>query len=374
MALNLVNLVNDYNGAILLEPGVAEFGFVDPQWYLALPVGHTLPAAGAHVMNTNVIDGNLNGPAFLKANYHRLVAANALGNADKALLVTLLRYRYATVGILDSDEGRRGVVTSEYSNAANLGANWDDNANNIPVNANATSIAQFAKRYGDTILHIMVYVFCSRGHHWQPEYDALYNRLLAANNILRPVTWNFPTNEELFRHSLHCLGMRIPLEYTLWCRTNARMTNPMRLRFTPHAPIAGAAQILTCGAVLREMTSEGWWGAFYNRFQVEITAIRDEMTTIAQHPYEYHVASRILTAQPKRDLTVAAVNAFNAICQLCLGYIDHLGRRHALAGQQVITMKSGGPKALAESFSRACDRLGRPSVEGVTMVQFITNL
>jgi hypothetical protein len=372
MALDLAQLVTDYNGAILLQPGTAEWGYVDPQWYLHFPAGQTPNAQ--HAIGTPAIAAD--GPTrnFMKANYTALAGPNALNHPDKALFATILRYHLAQNGLVEADLGRRGVLENEYDEVQHQGANWDAPENNIPRNANSASIARYVKKYADTLVHIMVYVFCSRGHHWQDEFDPLYDRLMNACGIQRPTTWILPSNKEMFRQILHCFGIRIPLEYTLYCKNNNRMVNPMRLRFSPHAPIAGAAQITTTFAVLNEMRSEAWWTAFYNKFQDPVDAIANEVAAISQHPYEYHVASRVVTGNAKRDLSQVSMAAFKVLSQYALGYIDYLGRRHSLAGQKVITQKSGGQKALAETFARACDRLGRPSIDVDDMAAFIASL
>jgi hypothetical protein len=374
MALNLDNLINAYNGAAVLQAGAIEWGFVEPEWYLALPVNHGLPVNHAHVIDTNPFGDNLNVNHFLKANYARLMSPNALNQADKALFITMLRYHAVRHGLLDMRLQERGVIESEYSVQNHQGADWDHALNNIPAHPQAQAISNYVKKYGDTIIQIMTYVFCARGHHWQPEYDALYDRLLAANSIQKPNTWQFPTNRELFRQSLHCFGVRIPLEYTLYCKNNNRMGNPMTIRFTPHAPIAGAAQALTTFAVLQEMRNEPWIGTFVSKFEPQVAEIEAQVAEIRANPYEYHVASRILTGNPKRQFRPTFNAAFNRLIQLCLGYLDYLGRKNALSGQQTLTHHSGGPKALADVFARACDRLGRPSLDGVTMDQFIRSL
>jgi hypothetical protein len=374
MALDLVNLLADYNGAAFLAPGTAEWGYVEPQWFLQIPHGANLAANGIHVVGTSSFGPNLNFNSFLKANYHALLGNNALGNTDKALFGAMLRAHLVSLGCLDDDLVRRGVLENEYRvmNAANN--DWAHVNNDIPDNANAGNIARYVKKFGDTIMQLMVYVFCARGHHWQDEYDQLYDRLMAACGVQRPNTWSFPTNRELFRQILHCFGVRIPLEAALWCRGNARMCNPMRLRFTPHTPIAGAAQILTLNAALNEMHTEGWWTPFSVKFQAPIAVITQEVATIAANPYEYHVASRVLTGVGKRNLTDQSLAAFTTLAQYALGYIDHLGKRHSLAGQKVLTQKTGGPKALADAFAKACDTLGKPSVNVASMTDFINSL
>jgi hypothetical protein len=374
MALNLVNLLNDYNGAVFLEPGSAEWSYVEPIWFLQLPYGHNIAANGAFALGTTAFGPNLSQTNFLKANYAALVDATALANADKALFGTLLRMHGATAGLIDSDLARRCVVEDEYVVRNPQNGNWDDAINAIPANARSREIAVYVKKYGDTFFQMMVYVFLARGHHWQDDYDPLYDRLLSACNVPRPTTWVLPTNREIFRQIMHCFGVHIPCRFALWCSAHNRMANPMRLRFNPHPPIAGAAQITTLAATLLEMHTEGWWGAFAIKFQPEIAAIDNEVAAIDHDPYRYHVASRVITGQAKIDLSPQSTAAFTSLAQYALGYIDYLGRKHSLAGQKVITQKAGGQKTLADTFSRACDRLGKPDINVADMATFINAL
>lgn len=372
MALDIGNLINDYNGAILLSPGHAEWGYVDPGWYLQIPLGANLGAIGQHALGVTPFGPNLNANNFLKANYSALFALT--GNADKSLFGALLRYHFARQGMIDADLGRRGVVEDEYAVRANLGADWNDPLNNIPANPNSQAMAKWIKKYGNIVCFMLSYVFTARGHHWEPEFDELYTRLMRASFVVKPTTWTFPSNEELFRLMLHCFGIKIPFDFTIAEKTAGRMVHPMAIRFQPHAPVAGAAQITTSVAILREMRTEGWWGSFEAKFQAHVDTLANEATTIALNPYEYHVASLVLTSQPKRNISPASLVSFNRLSQFMLGYLDHIGRRHPLSNQKVITSKSGGLKPLAESFARACDKYGKPGTDPNTMALYLTQV
>jgi len=152
------------------------------------------------------------------------------------------------------------------------------------------------------------------------------------------------------------------------------MANPIRLRFSPNCPVAGAAQITTLNATITEMSNEGWYSIFYDKFRNDIQEIQAETLEIAKKPYEYHVASRVVTGKVKKDLTASSLKSFKVLCQYALGYIDHLGRRHSLASQKVITQKSGGQKPIAEAFAQACDKFGKPDTNVASMEAFIHSL
>jgi hypothetical protein len=374
MALNINTLITDYNGAVYLQPGTAEWGYIEPQFFLQLPAGHNLPAVCPPVAGTNQFGANLSLPNFLKANYATLVDANALNNPDKALFGALLRAHYVSQGSLDNNLVRRCVLENEYNDRQPNNANWDDAANNIPANMNSAAIASYVKKYVNVIAQMMIYVFLSRGHHWQDEYEGIYTRLRAVNGMPVPQTWQLPTNKEIFRSLIHCFGvnnLRVLVEYH---QANNLMTNPMRLRFTPHAPVAGAAEVMTSVAVLNEMRTEPWFSEFDAKFNGEIAALTNEMGTISANPYDYHIASRVVNGQARRMLSNNAHVAFKRISQFLLGYIDHLGRRHSLSGQKAITHHSGGAKPMADAFAKACDFFGKPDTNVVDMATFLAPL
>jgi len=367
--MDFQTLLNDYNGSVLLEPGTSEWGYVEQQWFLMVPFDSKIPDKYLHDISVDPFKEILDFGNFMRANCDVLSRQNALGNPDKALFGALLRAHACKMGLFEPDIKKRCVIDNEYQLYTPTENNWKTVT--TPDSTAKKEIAAFVKKFGDTFIQMMVYVFCSRGHHWQDEFDGLYDKLMKACSITKPSTWSFPTNKEIFRQILHCFGVAIPLEFTKWCRENNRMANPIRLRFTPHAPVAGAAQITTLGATLNEMQTEGWYQAFYNKFQDHIKMIYLEIGTIGQHPYEFHVASRVVTGKPKRDLSNESLLAFKTLSQLALGYIDHLGRKHSLAGQKVITQKSGGMKPAAEAFSKACDRFGRPDTDVKDMAVFL---
>jgi hypothetical protein len=369
--MDFQTLLNDYNGSVLLEPGTSEWGYVEQQWYLMVPFEFNLKAEYNATIGVDALEKGINFANFVKANYDTLVKANALASEQKALFGTLLRVHAMKSGIFCPNKNQRCVVEDEYQAYTPIDNKWENV--NVPNVTAKKDIASFVKKFGDTFIQMMVYVFCSRGHHWQDEFDGLYDRLMDACGIIKPSGWAFPSNKEIFRQILHCFGVALPLQFTLWCRDNNRMANPIRLRFTPHAPIAGAAQITTLGAVLTEMQTEGWWQPFYEKFDDHIKMIYLEVEEIKKMPYSYHVASRVVTGKPKLDVSLQATTAFKTLSQLALGYIDHLGRKHSLSGQKVITKKSGGMKPVAEAFSRACDRFGKPSADVPNMATFLSS-
>jgi hypothetical protein len=119
------------------------------------------------------------------------------------------------------------------------------------------------------------------------------------------------------------------------------------------------------------MSQESWWFLFYQKFQNAINLIEAEVDEIHKSPYDFHVAAKVFGKASRKMVSDAAVKAFNLLCQFALGYIDHLGKRHSLSGQQAITQKSGGPRGTAEAFAKACDRFGKPNTDVPDMVTFL---
>lgn len=368
--MDFKTLLSDYNGSVLLEPGTSEWGYVEQQWFLQVPFDSKDLNKLKFSDNVDPFDANINFENFIRANYVVLSSANALGNNEKALFGAMLRAHCVKNKMFDMSKDTRCVIEDEYAIYEPTDKDWKQAI--VPDINTKREIASFVKKYGDTLVQMMVYVFCSRGHHWQDDFDGLYDKLMKACSIVKPVGWTLPDNRQIFRQILHCFGVHLPLLYTEWCRSNNRMSNPMRLRFTPHAPVAGAAQITTLSATLREMQTEGWWTAFYARFGDSVDAIDAEVLAINKTPYEYHVASRVVTGKPKKDVSENGTVAFKALSQLALGYIDHLGRKHSLSSQKVITQKSGGIKPSGEAFSKACDKFGKPDTDVADMAKFLS--
>lgn len=365
--MNLQALLDIYNGASFQEAGVVEWGYIEPPWYLQIPRGHSYTKMDAIKMGSSPFGDKLSEANFLKANYRALAQPNVLGNPDKALFATLLRFHCVSSGIFTLDKNARHVMEDEYNIADPLGDNWDDAQNNIPLNENHPAIARFIKRFADTLIQMMVFVFTARGHHWQSEYDGLYDRLIQTCGVEKPERWAFPTNKELFRSIMHCFGIYQPYQFCEFARATGRMCSPMNLRFQPHPPIAGAQIVYTSVATLGVMAQETWFGQYEKKFAEELHIVSEEHRRVNEHPMDYHVASKVLAGTQRRAISSEFMKAFSRISQTLLGYIDHLGRKHSLYGQKVITSKAGGLSPLGETFSSACDKFSKLSLEGLNM-------
>jgi hypothetical protein len=371
MALDLGNLLQTYNGTAMLAAGAAEWGFIDQKWYLAIPAtmnddAHMPDALTIDQTNWTVDEQR----TFMKANYKRMIAGGV--SQDEALFVTLFRIHIVRRGGIIR-MANRAVFEDEYSVEPHAGANWNAAENDIPNNQNAPSMARWVKRFGNAIIHAMVYGFITRGHHYKQEMSDLYSRLLESQGVDRNPGFQLPSFETLFRSSLHAFGVKPLVDITLDDKTNNKMMASMAVRFTPHAPVAGSAHISTLNATLEHMKKEQWYGAFNTKFRVNIERIQAEVATIATRPYEFHVSSRIVTGQAKRTISNDATIAFNRLSQYALGYIDYLGRKHSLSGQRAVTSKAGGMSALAETFSKACTTFASVKVTGDSMEAFLNS-
>lgn len=374
MALNLANMLADYNGTAFAVAGTGEWGFIPQAWYMAVPVGHGYPNNfdAAHLIVPFGGAGANSNETFQKANYHRLIAAGM--TADGALFGTMLRWHIASRGAVVMNMAQRAVVEDEYVAVNPGGGGWANAVNDIPNNANATNIAKYIRRYGTSLMHQMVFVFLGRGHHWNPVYDEIYDRLKTACFMADAPGFALPTNEQLYRLLMHPFGIKPLFALTLLDVGNAHMAAAMYIRFMPAPPIAGCAQITTLNASLITMSKEPWWPAFAARFATEIAVIRAEVVLIMANPTMYHVAARVFGHPNRVMVTAPAMAAFERLSQFALGFIDHLHRNHSLRGQQAITQHSGGMTGLAEAFSRACDRFGRPDANVADMATFLANL
>jgi uncharacterized membrane protein YfbV (UPF0208 family) len=370
MPIDLQVLLDDYNGSAMAVAGHAEWGFIPEEWFLAYPVGFGLPAN--YVIGTTPFANDDERKAFLKANYRQV--RNVAGSNETALFVALLRLHVATQGTLVSTVNARSVVEDEYVAVNHQGADWNDPLNDIPDTPTFHNVAKFIKHHGNTLVHQMIYLFSARGHHWDPQYNELYERLKKACFISGDLGFQLPSNEVIYRLAIHAFGVKSLLDLTMADRNTGRMAAAMVLRFTPSAPIAGVAHITTLNAALNTMRQEAWWEVFEAKFHEEITKIRDEVNTIHRAPYTYHVAAKVFGHNQRTMVSQQSLDAFNRLSQFVLGYIDHLGRRHSLAGQQAVTQKSGGPRGMAEAFSKACDKFTKPSTDVDSMAAFLASV
>jgi hypothetical protein len=378
MALNIATLLADYNGTALAVAGVAEWGFIPREWFIGIPRGCVIPvdfpAIGAPEGNPFRVGGWMESEHFIKANWKKLAAT--VPDPQTRLWVCMYRYHIASYGILCSSLVSRGVVEDEYEFIDHSGANWADAANAIAgvTEAQAKEISKHAKRYASMYMHSMVYVFSSRGHHWTPVYQDLYARLQEAQFLPANPGFALPSQEVIYRSAIHGFGIRGPLAATIYDRDHGNMAAAMRIRYEPHQPISGCAHITTSMAVIRYMQRESWFPVFATKFDAPIRAITDEVARIALAPTTFHVAAKVFGYPNRAVVSPNAMVGFNAINQFLLGYIDFLGARHSLHKQQAITNKAQGFGPLAEAFSRACDKFGKPSVDVAHMRAFLDSV
>jgi len=370
MSTDLPTLLDDYNGSAMAIAGHAEWGFVPEEWFIAIPEGFILP--NATNIGTSPFPDDGARQQFIQANFHQ--CRQAAGSNEVALFVAMLRYHIAQQGVLAATVAARAVVEDEYVVVAPRNDNWKDVQNNIPAIGAMHSISKFVKHHGNTLVHQMIYLFSARGHHWDPAYNDLYERTKKACFITGDMGFQLPSNEVIYRLAMHGFGVRPLLDLTLADKAANRMAAAMTLRFSPSAPIAGVAHITTLYAALNTMKQEAWWEAFDQKFNGEIGAINDEVAAIHSAPYTYHVAAKVFGHNQRAMASKPAMDAFNRLAQFVLGYIDHLGRRHSLAGQQAVSQKSGGARGIAEAFSRACDKFTKPSTDVDSMAAFLASV
>jgi hypothetical protein len=368
MALNFATLMADFNGTAMAIAGAAEWGFIPDGWKIYIPHGFNLP------QNVQIGTDQLgnNAEIFLKANYLGLTTAGLAAN--EAFFVSCFRMYLAQQGILTANLIQRGVVEDEYVIIAPVQNAWNNAGNDIPVNVYNPNVPKYIKRYGKILIHHLAYVFLSRGHHYKQEYNELYERLKSACFIPSNPGFVIPSNETLYRLAVHGFGVKPLIDLTLADKAASRMAAAMEIRFSPHAPISGVAHMTTLKAALNQMAKEQWWPAFAQKFAISINDLDAEVALIAANPLTYHISARVLGANARAMPSNAGNDAFTKLCQYALGYIDHLGRKHSLSGQQAITKKSNGMTGLADAFSKACDKFGKPTTDVDTMAQFLLNI
>jgi hypothetical protein len=376
MALDLGLLLADYNGAVFAQVGALEWGYIPNIWKLAIPdiINQFEEAQLPDNPTPNVSLAAVVAAQeriFIKAQFHRL--RGTIGDDEGTLWVAMMRLHAMKRGVMCKAAGRR-VNENEYSQQLHAGADWDDAANNLPVIPSAGDIARWVKRFGNCVLHAVGLAFLSRGHHYKKEYDEYYDRLMAAQGVDMRPGWALPSKEIIFRLSVHCFGVRPLIDLITTDKTAGRMSAAMMLRLSPAPAIAGCAHITTLQATLTEMKKEPWWNAFNTKFQGNINEINTEVQRIQANPLNYHVATRFITGGAKTDVTPAAKGAFDRLCVFAMGYIDYLGKKHALSGQKAITHHAGGGGGMVDIFSKACQVYGKGTYNEDTMAEWLANV
>jgi hypothetical protein len=370
MPVDIKVMLDDYNGAAMAVAGHAEWGFVSEDWYVAFPTGIIVP--DKYEAARNPFANQHEEIMFIKANYHHVV--KSAGSAEAALFVAMLRLHIAKQGMVAGDPTDRGVIEDEYVYVDAQGKDWDDAANNLPDIATSKAIGKYIKHHGNTIVHQLCYVFAARGHHWDPKYNELYGRLQGACFMSGNPGFQLPSNEVIYRLAIHGFGIKYLTVLSVSDKQQGKMAAAMFLRYDPAVPVAGTAHITTLNATLTTMHQEIWWGVFEQRFSNEIKAIEDETAKIHVNPFAYHVAAKVYGETNRKMASTESLKAFAVLCQFALGYIDHLGRRHSLSGQEAITQKSGGPRGSSDAFAKACDKFGKPGVDVATMAEFLQSI
>jgi len=380
MALNLEQILNDYNGTSMVIAGHAEWGFIERPWYIQLPSGTNPdhPALVNHVGSMNPFRGyrigDIEYPAamrsddFIAANFAQVLSIT--NDEQVSLFIAMLRYTLVENGALTTDTELRGVVDDEVTIQAQPVA--DDIAARITGMQNGGEIARWVKKYGMTYMHAMVLVFLSRGHHWSPAYEEIYGRLEAASLIQQPMNIKLPSKEQIYRLAMHGFGIKYLYGLTMEHAQNSRMASAIQLRYSPAPAIAGVAHITTCFAALTHMKAERWWPEFERVYHGEIRVLGDAVDMIIRDPTRYHIASKLITGLPRIFLPNRVKVAFETICQFVIGYIGYLGRSHTLSQQKAVSTKSGGARGVGIMFPDLLNNLARQAVRVTNMTSFLS--
>jgi hypothetical protein len=380
MALNLDELIATYNGTALLEAGHQEWGYIDDIWYLAVPDTYATASEEnkkyweeIHLGRSAFIDYPLfTKQDFIKANYQRLFRAT--NSPELALFGTLYRMTLVDQGLFCSDKGKRRVAVDEYVIVKPINNRWDAAENNLPVIVASNAIAAYAKRFSTTFIAHLAFIFSARGHHYAPEYNEHYKRLQDACFITSPSAFPMPSNEFLYRSFVHCFGVHPIIELALAFNAASKLPSAMKLRFDPHPPIAGCAHITTLKAILNAMEKEVLWKTIGSKFDREVDLINQEVALIRKSPFLYHVSSRCISGQPRVMVSQHAMEAFNKLSQLALGYLEYLGNKHSLYGQKAVTAKAGGVGPTAETWEDAFNEYGTPDIRSLTTAEFLAEM
>lgn len=382
--MNIAELIEVFNGSVLVEAGHQEWGYIPETWHLALPIeckhldSDDEPTKALKTswdktqISVSFFDDNQNARGlcnrthFLKANYHLLTQANV--TSQHALLIACMRMAIADSGAIALDPKQRSVIVDEYTYIDPPDHDWAKVI--IPGIEKHREIAAWAKKFTGILVSHIMFLFCARGHHYMPEYNEIYQKLYRNSFINDPVGFSLPTPEIVYRLSAHCFGVAPLINWVMELKRSNKMAAAMMIRFTPHPPIAGVAQFTTMQATFDDMKRHALWERIAKFRKDELALLKECCNDIHGDPYRYHVASKVIMGAPRMIPDQRYYDAFTKLAPIALGYIDYLGRRHSLSGQRAITQKYGGIDPAVEMWSRAFDQYGPPNAKDYTIDEF----
>jgi hypothetical protein len=386
--MNIAELIDVFNGSVLVEAGHQEWGYIPEAFHLGLPVDckatdkddqkkqdllkyweKTHPGESIFV-DKSPQNGLCRRADFIKANYFLLTQANV--TPQHALLITCMRMAVADAGAIALSTKKRNVIVDEYTYVSPPDDDWAKII--IPVIEKNRDIAAWAKKFTGILVSHIVFLFCARGHHYLPEYNEIYQKLYRNSFVNDPVGFSLPTPETTYRLSIHCFGIAPLLEWVQQLKLENKMAAAMMIRFDPHPPIAGVAQFTTMKATFDDMRRHSLWSRIEAYRADDLMILNQCCASIRQNPFAYHVASKVITGQPRVLPLQADYEAFARLAPIALGYIDYLGRRHSLSGQKAITQKYGGIDPAVEMWSRAFDEYGPPNAKDYTLDEFFAQV
>lgn len=382
--MNIAELIDVFNGSVLVEAGHQEWGYIPELWHLALPIeckptkddkGDVAKIKeywesdriGASIFtDNNQINGLCNRTHFIKANFHLLTQANV--TPQNALLITCMRMAIAEAGAIALNPKKRMVIVDEYTYITPAENDWNKIV--IPGIEKHREIAAWAKKFTGIIVSHIVFLFCARGHHYLPEYNEIYQKLYRNSFVNDPVGFSLPTPETMYRLSIHCFGVAPLLNWVNILKEENKMAAAMMIRYTPHPPIAGVAQFTTMKATFDDMHRHALWERISKLRQDDLANLQVFCMLVHSDPYRYHVASKVITGKARKLPEQLNYEVFTRLAPIALGYIDYLGRKHSLSGQRAITQKYGGIDPAVEMWSRAFDEYGPPNAKDYDIDEF----
>jgi len=386
--MNITELIDVFNGSVLVEAGHQEWGYIPETFHLGLPV-EVKPTKTDVQAKTDLLEywkktrigesiftdkndqhGLVNRTNFIKANFHLLTTANV--TPQHALLITCMRMAVADAGAIALLTKHRNVIVDEYTYVAPPEDNWDKVV--IPAIEKHRDIAAWAKKFTGILVSHIVFLFCARGHHYLPEYNEIYQKLYRNSFVNDPVGFSLPTPETTYRLSIHCFGIAPLLEWVQALKRENKMAAAMMIRFDPHPPIAGVAQFTTMKATFDDMRRHSLWSRIETYKSEALQVLRQCCDTISSDPYAFHVASKVILGVPRKMPSQREYETFATLAPIALGYIDYLGRRHSLSGQKAITQKYGGIDPAVEMWSRAFDEYGPPNAKDYDLDEFFAQV
>lgn len=201
------------------------------------------------------------------------------------------------------------------------------------------------KRNLHRIIGTAVHVFRTRNHHWTDSSQEFVSRTWSAAWNGEPPSWPM-SDEELFRSSLHCFGMKPLVDYCV--RADRQQLLPVALKIRQTAARAGTAPVRLVAATLACMRAEPFYTEVRAAFADQIVAVNAHVEDLKVAGDKAHVNHWFMCgARARADYREALAEP---LMPIAVAYIQSLGPLATLKSQQALKKRVANHASLVDSL------------------------